>query len=60
MDDSVNYTIREDRGPVNITVLFDQPSCHPITITANPRERSTLSATGNVHDMIILIVQIIL
>ena len=52
MDESVNYTIREDRGSVNITILFDQPSCHPITITANPRERSILSARGMyIHDM---------
>ena len=46
VDDSINYTIREDRGPVNITILFDQPSCHPIAITANPREGSPVSATG--------------
>ena len=46
VDDSVNYTIREDRGAVNITILLDQPSCRPITVIANPQERSPPSATG--------------
>ena len=47
VDDSVDYTIDEDGGSVNIIILLDQPSCQMITIIANPQVRSPPSATGN-------------
>ena len=47
VDDSVDYTINENSGSVNIIVLLDRPSCHPITVIANPQVRSPPSATGN-------------
>ena len=49
MDDSINYTIVEDTGAVNVTLLLDQPSCRLITITASPQEILPTSATGNLH-----------
>ena len=48
VDDSVDYTVNEDSGLVNIIVLLDQPSCQMITIIANPQVRSPRSATGNI------------
>ena len=47
VDDSVDYTVREDNGSVNIIILLDQPSCQTITVIANPQVRSPPSATGN-------------
>ena len=49
VDNRVNYTIVEDTGAVNITLLLDQPSCRLITINARPQETSPTSATGNLH-----------
>ena len=48
MDNSTDYIVNENKGPVNITLLLDQPSCHPITIIASSQERLVTSATGNV------------
>ena len=47
VDNTVDYTIVEDSGVVNITLLFDQSSCRLITIIASPQESSPASATGN-------------
>ena len=47
MDNTVDYTIVEDSGVVNITLLLDQSSCRLITIIASPQESSPASATGN-------------
>ena len=49
-DGSRVIQINENRGPVNISLSLDQPSCHPITIVATPQVRSPPSATGNVSD----------
>jgi len=38
--------IDENRGPVNISLSLDQPSCRPTTIVATPQVRSPPSATG--------------
>ena len=49
VDNSVDYTVNENEGPVNITLLLDQPSCGPITIIARPQERSSDdAASGNI------------
>jgi len=42
--------INENRGPVNISLSLDQPSCVPITVIARPQVRSPLSATGKISD----------
>ena len=48
MDNSVNYTIVEDTGLVNVTLLLNQSSCRLITIIVSPQESSLpTSATGN-------------
>ena len=47
VDESMPYILYENEGSVNIVLLLDQPSCHPIAINANPKERSPPSATGN-------------
>ena len=47
VDNTVDYTIVEDSGVVNITLLLDQSSCRLITIIASPQESSPASATGN-------------
>jgi len=46
VDNSVNYIVNENRGPVSIILLLDQPSCHQFTVIAHPRERSTHNAKG--------------
>ena len=46
VDNSVNYIVNENRGPVSIILLLDQPSYHPFTVIAHPRERSTPNAKG--------------
>ena len=46
VDGSMPYIIYENEGSVDITLLLDRPSCHPITIIANPQERFPPSATG--------------
>ena len=46
----MRYMVNEDEGPVNITILLDQPSCVPVTVIARPQVRSPPSATGNVSD----------
>ena len=33
----MRYMVNEDEGPVNITILLDQPSCVPITVIARPQ-----------------------
>ena len=47
LNDTVRYEVEETDGVVNIMLIFDQPSCQPVTIVANPRVRSTPDATGN-------------
>jgi len=47
VNDTVSYEVGETDGVVNITLIFDQPSCQPIIIVANPRVRSIPDATGN-------------
>jgi len=46
--DRNEFIYNENRGPVNITLSLDQPSCRPITIVARPRVRPTPSATSNI------------
>ena len=48
VDETIPYIVYENEGSVNITLLLDQPSCHPIIIIANPQERSPPSATGKI------------
>jgi len=45
VDDSIRYMVNEDEGLVNITILFDQPSCVPISVIARPQVRSPLKIT---------------
>lgn len=47
VDNSVDYTVNENDGPVNITLLLDQPSCGPINVIARPRERSSDDAASS-------------
>ena len=48
VNDSVNYVVDETDGAVNIALMFDQPSCRPVTIVAHPQVRSIPDATGNI------------
>lgn len=47
VSNSTNYVVDETDGAVNITLMFDQPSCQSITIIARPQVRSIPDATGN-------------
>lgn len=49
VDNNGNYMINENGGPVDITLLLDQPTCVPITIIGRPQERSPPTATGNIY-----------
>lgn len=42
-----NYVVNETGGAVNITLMFDQPSCQSITVIARPQVRSIPDATGS-------------
>ena len=48
VDNSVDYTVNETDGLVNITLLLDQPSCGPINVIARPRERSSGDAASGI------------
>ena len=48
VDNSVNYTVNEANGVVNITLKLDKQSCRPISITAYPQVRLTPDATGKI------------
>ena len=43
----MRYMVNEDEGPVNITILLDQPSCVPITVIARPQ---TANAKGTYEE----------
>ena len=47
VNNSADYVVGETDGAVNITLMFDQPSCQSITIIARPQVRSIPDATGN-------------
>lgn len=46
VDDRMPYIVNENESLILINLLLNQPSCHPITIIANPQERPLPSATG--------------
>ena len=47
VSNSTNYVVDETDGAVDITLMFDQPSCQSITVIARPQVRSVPDATGN-------------
>ena len=54
VNNSINYVVEETDGLVNITLMFDQPSCRPVTINAHPQIRSMPDATGKISCPIII------
>ena len=49
VSNGANYVVDETDGAVNITLMFDQPSCQSITVIARPQVRLIPDATGNIY-----------